>query len=225
MRLVTVAHGTRKRTANATAVEVTRRAAERLGLEAVTSYVELCEPLLVDVLADSDEPSIVVPLLLSTGYHLRQDLPAAAEGRPAVVGRSLGPHALLAAAQVDRLLLTGAERGSPLVMVAAGSSDPLATRDLERAAYLLGRAWGSPVRVATMSGLGERLEAVVRPGDVVSPYLLAGGLFADRAARASREAGAVAVAEVIGAHDAVVDLLCRRVTAQLRADLPGLQHA
>jgi len=224
-RLVTVAHGTRKRAANATAVETTRRAAQRLGVEAVTSYVELCEPLLVDVLAASDRPSVVVPLLLSTGYHLRQDLPAAAAGRRAVVGRSLGPHALLAEAQVDRLLEAGAERGRPLVMVAAGSSDPLATRDLERAAHLLGREWGAPVRIATLSGLGERPEAVVRPGDCVSPYLLAGGFFADRAARVAREAGAVTVAEVVGTHDAVVDLLCRRVSALLRADLPLLRGA
>ena len=218
-RLVTVAHGTRKRPANAVAEQTTRLAAQRLGLEAVTSYVELCGPLLADVLAASTRPTVVLPMLLSTGFHLRQDLPKALSGSagPAVLGRSLGPHALLASAQVDRLRMAGGEPGRPLVMVAAGSSDQQATHDLDRAAHLLGRAWGAPVRVATLSGRGRRVEDVVRPGDCVSPYLLAGGHFADRLTSSARERGAVAVADVIGSHPNVVDLVCRRIRALLRA--------
>ena len=215
VRLVTVAHGTRKSSGNAVAAEITRRAGEALQLPAVTSYVELCEPLLTDVLAASSTPTVVLPLLLSTGYHLRQDLPEAvdAAGGPTLLGRSLGPHALLAAAQVAQLRSAGARPGEPLVMVAAGSSDALATRDLDRAAELLARAWGGPVRLATLSGLGERPEDVVRPGDCVSPYLLAGGFFADRAARVATEAGARVVADVLGPHPRVVELVVRRTRA------------
>ena len=222
-RLVTVAHGTRTAAGNLVAAEVTRLAGEQLALDAVTSYVELCEPLLTDVLASSDAPTVVVPLLLSTGFHLRQDLPAAVAGAggPVVLGRSLGPHALLADAQVEQLLAAGARPGQPLVMVAAGSSDELATRDLERAAELLARAWGGPVRVATLSGLGSRVEDVVRPGDCVSTYLLAGGYFARKAADLARAAGAQVVSDVIGPHPLVVDLVVRRSRALLGVGVPG----
>ena len=216
-RLVTVAHGTRTAAGNRVAAEITRLAAHRLAVEAVTSYVELCAPLLTDVLAGSATPSAVLPLLLSTGFHVRQDLPQAVAGAggPTVLGRSLGPHALLAEAQVERLAEVGARPGAPLVLLAAGSSDALASRDLDRAAELLGRAWGGPVRLATLSGRGERPEDVVRRGDVVSPYLLAGGYFARTAQDRARAAGAACVAEVLGPHDRVVDLVVRRARTLL----------
>ncbi len=209
MRLVTVAHGTRLSTGNDVAREITARAAARLGVPGVAAFVELAEPLLADVLA-SGEPSVVVPLLLSTGYHVREDLAV-------VAGRALGPDALLAAAQVSRLELAGARPGSPLVMVAAGSRDPLATRDLTLAGDLLGEAWGGPVRLATLGGLGSRPADVVRPGDAVTPYLLAEGFFATRCRSESLAAGASVVADVIGPHPDVGDLVVARAREQLAA--------
>lgn len=215
-RLVTVAHGTRKSGGNEVAREITVAAGRALGVEAVCSYVELSEPLFEDVVAAGDEPTVVVPLLLSTGFHLRQDLPrmAAAAGGPLVLGRPLGPHQLVAQAQLEQLATAGAGPGDGrLVLVAAGSSDPLATRDLTRAAELLGRLWGSPVEVATLSALGRRPAEVVRRGDVVSPYLLSPGFFADRARSESLAAGACVVADVIGAHPLVVELVAQRAGA------------
>ncbi|HTW14603.1 MAG TPA: CbiX/SirB N-terminal domain-containing protein [Nocardioides sp.] len=207
MRLVTVAHGTRHATGNEVARALTAAAGSRLGLPAVASYVELCSPLYASLPA---EPSVVVPLLLSTGYHVREDLGGA---------RPLGPDPLLASAQVDRLLAGGARPGQPVTMVAAGSNDPLALRDLHRARDLLAGAWGGPVSLATLAGLGLRPAAVVRPGDAVSPYLLAEGYFADRTRRES--VGASVVADVLGPHPLVVDLVVQRATALLGA----LTHA
>jgi sirohydrochlorin ferrochelatase len=206
MRLVTVAHGTRHATGNDVARALTAAAGARLGLPAVASYVELCAPLYSSL---SLESSVVVPLLLSTGYHVREDLGGA---------RPLGPDPLLAAAQVDRLLGAGARRGQPVTMVAAGSTDPLATRDLVRARNLLAGAWGGPVRLATLAGRGLRPADVVRPGDAVSPYLLAEGFFAARARRES--VGATVVADVIGPHPLVVDLVVARAVALLEVT-PG----
>lgn len=222
-RLVTVAHGTRKVEGNRVAAEITRLAGEALGVEVVTAYVELCEPLLEDVLSASNTPTVVIPLLLSTGFHLREDLPRACAGAagPVALGRSLGPHALLAAAQTEQLREAGALPGQPLTMVAAGSSDATATRDLERAGELLARGWGTDVRVATLSGLGRRPEDVVQPGDAVSAYLLAGGFFADRAAEVARAAGASVVAEVIGPHPLVVDLVVRRTRTLFEVVTPS----
>jgi sirohydrochlorin ferrochelatase len=216
MRLVTVAHGTRHPTGNQVAVELTRRAGERLGLPAQASYVELCAPLLADVVG-SGGPAVVVPLLLSTGYHVRHDLPAALRSAPADLAGPLGPDPLLAAAQAERLLAAGARPGQPVVLVAAGSNDPAATADLHGAAELLSDRWGAPVRLATLAGLGPRPAEVVRPGDAVSPYLLAPGFFATRAEAEALAVGADVVAAPIGTHRLVVDLVVERAVERLGA--------
>jgi sirohydrochlorin ferrochelatase len=215
MRLVTVAHGTRQTAGNAVARELTGLAGEQLGAPATASYVELCEPSFASVMAGLDEAAVAVPLLLSTGFHVTTDLPeAVAEASvPVRLGRPLGPDPLLAQAQVARLRDAGAEPGCPVTMVAAGSSDPAALVQLDEAAALLAQAWGGTVRLATLSALGERPAAVVQPGDAVSPYLLAGGFFADRARRESLDAGAAVVADVLGTHPLVVDLVVQRAQA------------
>lgn len=197
-RLVTVAHGTRFAPGNAVARAITGAAGTRLGLPWVASYVELCAPSYASVMG-SGVPSVVVPLLLSTGHHVRHDLGA---------GRALGPDPLLASAQVARLGAAGAAAGQPVVLVAAGSTDPLATRDQMLAAAYLSEQWGGPVRLATLSGVGRRPAEVVTPDDAVSPYLLAPGHFADRCLAES--SAAAVVADVIGAHSAVVDLVVER---------------
>ncbi len=209
--LVSVAHGTRNPAGNVVARELTEQAAARLGIEAVTSYVELCDPLFADVVGRATEPVVAVPLLLSTGYHVKHDLPAAAAAAPVPVtlGPPLGPDPLLAEAQVARLREAGAQPGQRVVLVAAGSSDEAATCDQVAAVALLARAWEGPVELATLSGRGRRPADVVLPDDAVSPYLLAPGQFHDRVRRESAD-GAV-VAEVIGAHPRLVDLLVARV--------------
>ena len=216
MRLVTVAHGTRHPTGNRVAASLTAAAATRLGVRAQVSYVELCEPLVGEVLGGSDpqgaEPTVLVPLLLTTGYHVRVDLPAAAERAPddVVLTAPLGPDPLLAAAQVDRLLEAGAVPGQPVVLVAAGSRDPAASPELERAAALLEATWGGPVRLATLSGAGARLADVAQPGDAVSPYLLAEGFFAARCAESARAAGAAVVAGALGEHPSLAEIVVER---------------
>jgi sirohydrochlorin ferrochelatase len=198
MRLVTVAHGTRHAAGNTVTRTLTARAAARLDMPWVASFVELATPVYSSL---DDRPSVVVPLLLSTGHHVRHDLGGL---------RPLGPNPLLAAAQVARLLDAGARRGQPVVMVAAGSRDPLAMRDLMLATAYLSEAWGGPVRLATLGGLGQRPAEVVRPGDAVSPYLVAPGHFADRC----QETGDL-VADVLGPHPAVVELVVQRAGEQL----------
>lgn len=148
-RLVTVAHGTRTAVGNEVAVEVTAAAGELLGLPWAVSYVELSEPSFASAVAEPyDGPTLIVPLLLSTGFHIKHDLPAAVAaagaGDRVVLGGGFGPDARLAEAQVARLLEAGVERGQPLVLVAAGSSDADAMADLEAAVALLAEAWAAP---------------------------------------------------------------------------------
>ena len=213
--LVVVAHGTRRLLGNAVASIIAKRAERRLRIESRAAYVELCEPLLPDVLADG-RPWVVVPLLLSTGYHVNVDLPRAAEGLPVTMGCALGPDPLLASAQVSRLVAAGATPGQSVVLIAAGSNDPAARVDIAAAGAMLETAWGGPVRVATVSGSGApALDQVVRPGDAVAPYLLAPGLFSDLVRARSEAAGADVVADVIGPHPDVVELVVRRAAALL----------
>lgn len=207
--LVTVAHGTRRAGGNEIARQITRGAGVALGVGSTAAYVELSEPLLTDVVAGLAGAAVVVPLLLSTGYHVRTDLPRACAGGPVVLGRPLGPDPLLAEAQVARLVAAGIEPGRPLVLVATGSSDPLAWRDLRAASHLLADSWGVKVRTATLGGLGPRPEEVLTPDDAVSPYLLSPGLFSRRLADQC-EALSVPCADVIGPHPLVVDLVVER---------------
>jgi sirohydrochlorin ferrochelatase len=182
-------------------------------MHATAAFVELCEPSLPEVLASSAEPTLVVPLLLSTGHHVRHDLPEALHhaAGPVSLGAHLGPDVLIARAQVDRLLRGGAMPAGPVVMVAAGSRDPRALDDLALAAELLAREWGGPVSVATLGGLGRRPEEVVTRETAVSPYLLAEGFFARQLRE--RSAAACAVADVIGPHREVVRLVAERAAA------------
>ncbi len=213
LNLVTVAHGTRHPTGNDVARALTAAAGARLGVVATTSYVEISEPLFADVMAGLTEPAVVVPLLLSTGYHVAVDLPRGAAGASVEVrlGPTLGPDPQLALAQAARLREAGAIPGQRVVMVAAGSQDPAALPDLETAALLLAEEWGGEVALATLGGGGLRPAEVVRPGDAVSPYLLAPGHFAERAREEALGAGVIA--DVIGVHEAVVDLLVARASA------------
>jgi len=199
---------------------IAARAGARLAIPSTAAYVESCAPSLDEALADSAAgPTLVVPLLLSTGHHLRVDLPAAVAaaggrvGREIRLGGPLGPDPLLARAQAERLLEAGAVRGQPIVMVAAGSRDRAAIGDLWTAAELLAQTWGGPVRVATLAGRGPGVADVVGPGDAVSTYLLAPGFFSARGRDLALAAGADVVADVLGPHPEVVELVCRRAAA------------
>ncbi len=220
--LVTVSHGTRLRSGNLVGPAVTARAARLLQVPGAAAYVDLCRPSLDEALAAGagTGPSVVVPLLLSTGVHLDRDIPEVVHrsGRPAVIAPGLGPDPMLAEVVVRRLRGAGAGPGDPVVLVAAGSRQPGACVDLLRAAGLLAARWGGPVRAATLNGLGPSMEeacAAARraaPGRrlAVAPYLLARGHFATQATRLARLHGATTVAEVIGADPLVARLVVRR---------------
>jgi sirohydrochlorin ferrochelatase len=226
-RLITVAHGTRHPEGNQVARTITTLAGRRLGgLPPISTYVELCAPSLTQVMADNQVPAIVVPLLLSTGFHVRHDLPQALEGSraPVRMARPLGPHPLLAEVICRHLVAAGARRGDPVVMVAAGSTDPTSAIDLDAAGAMLGKRWGAPVRVATVAGVGRRPVDVISEARAdgrvaIAPYLLAPGHFEQRIRTIAAGLGITTVAEIIGPHPLVADLVARRYWALVRADL------
>lgn len=186
--LVTVAAGSCP-----VAREVTRRAASLLAVPAVATWAADL-PAVVRRLPGS---YVVVPLLLDADVAL---------------GRPLGPHPLLAAAQASRLLEAGARPGRPVVLVGTA---PAAR--LERAAELLADTWTGPVTVATVDPGDPSLADVMWRGAVVAPYLLAPGPTFDRLRVDALLAGASLVADPIGPHRFVADLVARRFRSLVAA--------
>lgn len=222
-RLVAVAHGSRNAEGPRAIRSLVQRVARRLpAVEVVESYVELVEPSFESVMATAGEPSVVVPLLLSTGHHVTVDLPRAAglSRCPVALAGPLGPHALLAAAGAMRLRGAGAERGDAVVLAVAGSTDPDASAEAVLAGRLLRAHWAAPVRVAFLSGSGPSvpeafagLRAEGHSRIATSTYLLAPGHFATRATALALGEGTVAVGGVLADHPLVAELVVRRYLA------------
>src|SRR5439155_17113235 len=70
----------------------------------------------------SGRGAVVVPLLLSGGYHVHVDIGRATSGEHAVSAGALGPDPRLARVLLDRLGEAGAGAGDAVVIAAAGSS-------------------------------------------------------------------------------------------------------
>ncbi|HEY6746022.1 MAG TPA: CbiX/SirB N-terminal domain-containing protein [Mycobacteriales bacterium] len=222
-----MAHGTRNPAgvhAVSQIVDAVRMLASDLDVR--LGWIELVDPDVPAVLTDisPDRTAVLVPLLLSSGYHDRTDLPAAiAAARPGTAHAPvLGPDPLLAVALADRLAEAGARPGDAVVLAGAGSSDPDAVASVHVQAELLAveRAARTGVPAPVTVGFGSAAsptvaEAVARARAggaarvAVAPYLLGPGHFADRLA----EAGADLVAGVLGPHPAVVRLILERASS------------
>jgi sirohydrochlorin ferrochelatase len=211
-RLLAVAHGT----ASAAGSEMTARLVDAVRAARPEIPVDLCfldvvEPRLADAL--DDRPAVVVPLLLSTGYHVQTDIPAAVAGRPAVrVARHLGPDPLLADVLVDRL---PSATGGSVGLLATGSSRPEAAVELAAMADLLSRRVHVEVQVITLGeDVRAALERLPRPVRVAT-YLLAEGQFVTTV-RAAAD-GVATVADPLGVHPALVRLVWQRYDEAVEA--------
>ncbi|TDU88556.1 sirohydrochlorin ferrochelatase [Kribbella voronezhensis] len=145
-------------------------------------------PSLVDrVVADSNQ-AVVVPLLLSSGYHVAVDIlgQASRHADQVTAAAALGPDPVLADILADRLGDLSAI--DHVVLAAAGSSNRRALLDCSATAALLAERIDRPVEVGYVSGAGERLPAVLArtpTRTAVATYLLAPGAFADHIRRLS----------------------------------------
>jgi sirohydrochlorin ferrochelatase len=152
------------------------------------------------------QPTVVVPLLLSTGYHVQTDIPAAVANHPSVkVARHLGPDPLLVDVLLDRLP-TGS--GGSVALVGAGSSRPEASDELAEMARLLAGRLDESVHAFNLGDdVRAALQRLPRPIRVAT-YLLAEGQFVT-SLRAAAE-GIATVAEPLGVHPALVELVWQR---------------
>jgi sirohydrochlorin ferrochelatase len=216
--------------------------------------VDVQQPDLVDVVAGlpadpaavapqaGGEPSaagasaVVVPLLLSVGYHVKVDIAKAVKSRPGTVAAApLGPDPRLAALLDQRLREAGVTDNDAIVLAAAGSSNPNAALSVEELAGQLGDlrsnrivpAYGAsakpsvPEAVAMLreeaaggAGAGESAGGVSVGGRVVvASYLLAPGFFHDQLAKA----GADLVTEPLLPSPVLAEIALERYDAALAA--------
>jgi sirohydrochlorin ferrochelatase len=226
--LVACAHGTRNPTGRRLVAELALAArARRPGLTTTAAFVDVQPPTVADVVAElaaSGRAAVVVPLLLSGGYHVHVDIAEAVAAAPGTLAaRPLGPDPRLVAVLRDRLAGAGADPGDPLtavVLAAAGSSDARAVTDVEDTADLLQRSWAGPVTTgygaAAQPTVTDAVTAARRGGAervVVAAYLLAPGHFSAKLAGA----GADLVTDPLLPDDRIADVLLDRYDAALAA--------
>jgi sirohydrochlorin ferrochelatase len=216
--LVAVAHGSSHPKAAATVAALARQVS-RLApvIDVRVAFVQHATPSLADALAAAGPDPVVVPLLLSSGYHLSTDVAGQdrrAAGLPApLAARSLGPDPLLTTALVSRLREAGVPDGTPVVLAAAGSSDPAAAGQVRDQAALLAAELDTEV-VAAFAASGQpdvpqavaELASRTRRPVAVASYLLAPGVFHDRLLLS----GAAWVTAPLGDHPAVAALVIDR---------------
>ncbi|MFJ6687709.1 sirohydrochlorin chelatase [Streptomyces sp. NPDC091294] len=168
--LVVVAHGSRDPRALSTVRALLARVrALRPALPVHLGHIELNEPLLPDTLAAlGDGAAVLVPLLLSRGYHVKRDIPEMAAVSPARtrVAGPLGPHPLLVDALHARLTEAGwpahAGPDHAVVLASAGSRDPESRADTARTAVDLSARLGVPVLPAYASAATPTVPDAVR---------------------------------------------------------------
>ncbi|MFF4485294.1 sirohydrochlorin chelatase [Streptomyces sp. NPDC001544] len=232
--LVLVGHGSRDPRALETVRALMERVRElRPGLSVRLGHIELNEPLLTDTLAAlGDAPAVLVPLLLSRGYHVKRDIPemAAAATARTRLAAPLGPHPLLAQTLYDRLVEAGwptdsdeaTRRTSGVVLAAAGSRDPDSAADTRRTARLLADRLGVPVVPAYASAATPTVETAVRAlaargrhRVALASCFTAPGRFATQCA----EAAPWIASAPLGAHEAMAHLVLHRYTEALETSV------
>lgn len=187
----------------------------RPGLTVLETYVDVQHPQVGEVLGTvpAGSPAVVVPLLLSAGFHVYVDIAEAAGGRPdTVASDALGPDERLVALLRRRVLEAGGEPGDAVVVAAAGSSDARAVADVEAVVDAFAAAWDGPVTVGygsiarpSVAQAVDRARAAGAARVVVASYLLAPGYFHDQLARAGADVVSAPLAPAAELVDVVLD--------------------
>ncbi|WP_051299243.1 sirohydrochlorin chelatase [Arthrobacter castelli] len=226
--LVAASHGTSSAAGQAAISAVVEEIARRRpDLQVSAAFVDVQQPDVPTSLEALSGQARVVPLLLSSGYHVHVDLARAADARAATtVSAALGPDLRLTEVLARRLREAGVRSGDAIVLGCAGSSDARAVADCETTAAQLAALLGQPVRAGYISAAAPDLATAVAAARrelagadpagrvVVASYLLAPGYFASLAAGC----GADVVTEPLLAPGhvpppAVVDVVLDRFSA------------
>ncbi len=217
MTAVLLAHGSPDPRSQAAVLAAAVAVGARTGTHVTAAFLDH-DPRDLRAVVSSLDPTddvVVLPLLLSTAFHARVDVPAAVDALDrdvALLGTVGHPAALL-----DELLRRCC---GPAVVVSAGTR-----LDEERAAFARAVTAAStrtrvPAVAAYATGPGRRVEDAARPGgaDVV-PWLLAPGRLLDSVTSAARAHGCRTVGAGLLLEPVLLDDLAARVSARSR--VPG----
>jgi sirohydrochlorin ferrochelatase len=207
--LLAVAHGSRNPAAT-DVIKTLARQVRRLApvLDVHVAFIGHAEPSLPAELGAAGSDAVIVPLLLSTGYHLTADIAGAATSAGARVAGPLGPDELLLTALIARLSDAGVPAGTPVVLAAAGSSDPEAAADVQKQADLLAERLSVPVVGAFASAARPTVPEAVAKLRQRTP-----GHFQDQL----HDSGAEWVSEPLGGHPALAGLVIERYRTAVAA--------
>lgn len=197
-------------------------------LEVREAFVDVQTPevaqVVADALAERGAPArheaaeavtdvVVVPLLLSPGFHTHVDIASAVDLDRAEASATLGPDPRLADILVDRLRAVDAHVADTVVLAAAGSSDPRALAAVEQMRTLVGQRWPGQVVIGygavarpAVSEVVAQARAAGAGRVIVASYLLAPGFFHDRLG----EAGADVVTAPLGPDPRLARIVLER---------------
>lgn len=214
--LIGCSHGTADPAGRATIRALLELAADRLPqVDVLEAFVDVQEPALPDVVESlGPRPAVIVPLLLSTGFHVEIDVRRAARLRPGVAAAApLGPDDRITAVLADRWRSLHADPADPVVLAVAGSSRASTVPAVEAVRERFAALTGTTPMLAYGSAVAPSVpDAVARaraPGDgavSVASYLLAPGFFHSRVLAA----GAAHVSPPLGIDSRIVDVIVDR---------------
>ena len=218
--LIACSHGTDSVEGRRTVEEIVDLVRARIPqTRVVQAFVDVQEPditTVVDQEAVHDD-AIVVPLLLSVGFHTAVDIAGAVDRHARVrQGEPLGTHPLIAQILATRLRASIGGTwldGDAVVLPAAGSSNPAAVADVEVAATRLAALIPAPVTIGYASAIEPRIpQAVQFARDagarrvIAASHVLAPGYFAGLV----QAAGADVVSAPLGADPRMADVIVDR---------------
>ncbi|MCY1157710.1 MAG: cobalamin [Citricoccus sp.] len=229
--LIAVSHGTADPAGQERITALARAVRTRTPAEVLLAHVDVQSPPVGDVVAGlpRGRAAVVVPVLLSTGYHVKVDLREAAGGLP--VAGALGPDERLVDVLTRRALDAGFVRGRhQVVLGAAGSTDAGAVADCRAVADRVAARLRTDVAEAYLSAARPDITDAVgaacrqdpdRPVLVLS-YLLAPGYFQSRLVVEAAAAGAmVTTSPLLGESGPVPEELADLVVNRYRATVEG----
>lgn len=222
--LLVCAHGTDDPDGQAVVIAIADAVAQRLpDVRVDVAYVDVQEPRLdavVDRLVAEGLSVVVVPVLLTLGFHTEVDVAEAVAAHPGRVVSTgpLGPDPRLEAALIDRLREAGTPEGAAVVVAVAGSSRPESADIGRGVAEGVRQRWSGPVTVGFLSAADPRVDVAVAAAQgslpvAVASYLIGPGFFQRRV----RRAGADVAADPLGPHPLLIDVVVDRYAEGRRA--------
>ncbi len=164
----------------------------RPGLVAVPAFLDLAEPdLTAAVRAMGVDSAVVLPLLFTEAFHTRVDVPAAVAAASSATGADLltGAHLGMGSGVLAALRTSAADAGIAdnveILLLAVGSSDAAANREVESLAQRWAAQRSGPVRAAFATTEPRAATALDGPefGGAVVPLFAANGLLLDAVRR------------------------------------------